>query len=112
MPVDTKAVLDKEGVPNEMLTHDDLVRRYPQMSLEGIGFGFFEPTTGVLKAREGCLAVAEAFQRKGGRVTMRKLPRPALGPPARPSRPPAAPASRRRPSSLPAGPGCRRCFPN
>ncbi len=74
--VDTKAVLDKEGVPSEILNHDELVRRYPQMSLDGIGFGLFEPTTGVLKAREGCRAVAEAFERKGGRVTIANV---ALG---------------------------------
>jgi glycine/D-amino acid oxidase-like deaminating enzyme len=63
----TKAVLDKTRVPNEVLSHDELARRYPQMNPEGVGVALFEPTTGVLKAREGCLAVAEAFQRKGGR---------------------------------------------
>jgi glycine/D-amino acid oxidase-like deaminating enzyme len=64
----TKTVLDKYKVPNEVLTRDDLRRRYPQMNPEGIGVALFEPTTGVLKAREGCLAVAEAFQKKGGRL--------------------------------------------
>jgi len=63
----TKAVLDRNRVPNEVLSHDELARRYPQMNAEGIGVALFEPTTGVLKAREGCLAVAEAFQKKGGR---------------------------------------------
>jgi glycine/D-amino acid oxidase-like deaminating enzyme len=63
----TKTVLDKTGVPNEALSHDELARRYPQMNAEGVGVALLEPTTGVLKAREGCIAVAEAFQRKGGR---------------------------------------------
>jgi glycine/D-amino acid oxidase-like deaminating enzyme len=63
----TKKVLDQERVPNEVLTPADLERRYPQMNPEGIGVALFEPTTGVLKAREGCIAVAEAFERKGGR---------------------------------------------
>lgn len=63
----TKAVLDKYRVPNEVLDHDELKRRYPQMSPEGVGVALLEPTTGVLKAREGCIAVAEAFQKKGGR---------------------------------------------
>ena len=63
----TKVVLDKYGVPNEVLSPDDLRRRYPQMNSEGVGVALFEPTTGVLKAREGCIAVAEAFQKKGGR---------------------------------------------
>ncbi len=68
----TKAVLDKYQVPNEVLSHDELRRRYPQMNPEGIGVALFEPTTGVLKAREGCIAVAEAFQRKGGRFRIGK----------------------------------------
>jgi len=63
----TKAVLDKHRVPNEVLSHDELRRRYPQMNPEGVGVALFEPTTGVLLARAGCSAVAEAFERKGGR---------------------------------------------
>ncbi len=63
----TKAVLDKFRVPNEVLSHDELRRRYPQLNPEGVGVALFEPSTGVLKAREGCSAVADAFQRKGGR---------------------------------------------
>jgi glycine/D-amino acid oxidase-like deaminating enzyme len=71
----TKTVLDRQGVPNEVLSPIDLKRRYPQMSPEGVGVALFEPTTGVLKAREGCLAVAEAFQKKGGRFRIaRALP--------------------------------------
>ncbi len=62
----TKTVLDKFRVPNEVLTPAELRRRYPQMNPEGVGIALFEPTTGVLKAREGCIAVAEAFQKKGG----------------------------------------------
>src|SRR6266704_1339030 len=72
----TKAVLDKYQVPNEVLSHDELRRRYPQMNPEGIGVALFEPTTGVLKAREGCIAVAEAFQKKGGRF---RIGRTSLG---------------------------------
>jgi len=68
----TKAVLDKYRVPSEVLSHDELRRRYPQMDPEGLGVALFEPTTGVLKAREGCIAVAEAFQRKGGRFRIGK----------------------------------------
>jgi sarcosine oxidase len=72
----TKAALDKYGVPNERLSPADLRRRYPQMNAEGVGVALFEPTTGVLKAREGCLAVAEAFQKKGGRF---RISRAELG---------------------------------
>src|SRR5258706_6413979 len=68
----TKAVLDKYRVPNEVLSHDEIRRRYPQMNPEGVGVALFEPTTGVLKAREGGIAVAEAFQTKGGRFRIGK----------------------------------------
>ena len=42
------------------------------MNADGIDFGFFVPSTGVLKAREGCVAVAQALQRKGGRLVVAK----------------------------------------
>jgi glycine/D-amino acid oxidase-like deaminating enzyme len=76
----TKAVLDKFSVPNQVLSHDDLKRLYPQMNPEGVEVALFEPTTGVLKAREACLAVADALQRKGGRLrTARARPGRASG---------------------------------
>src|SRR5262249_25272965 len=62
----TKAALDKYAVPCERLTPAELRHRWPQMNADGIGVALFEPTTGVLKAREGCLAVADAFEKKGG----------------------------------------------
>ena len=68
----TKTVLDKFKVPNEVLTPAELRRRYPQMNPEAVGIALFEPTTGVLMAREGCIAVAEAFQKKGGRFRIGK----------------------------------------
>jgi len=63
----TKTVLDRLGVANEMIQRDELLRRYPQFNLDGIEVGHVVPSTGVLKAREACLAVAEAFDAKGGR---------------------------------------------
>ncbi|MEJ0040420.1 MAG: FAD-dependent oxidoreductase [Gammaproteobacteria bacterium] len=62
----TRKAFDKYHVPYEVIKHDDLGRRFPQISNEGVDFGFYTPTTGVLKAREGCVAVAHAFQQKGG----------------------------------------------
>lgn len=72
----TKTVLDKHKVPNERLSGDEVRRRYPQMNAAGIGVALFEPTTGVLKAREGCMAVSDAFQKKGGRL---RIARATLG---------------------------------
>lgn len=71
----TRKAFDKYRVPYEVIGHDDLARRFPQISREGVEFGFYTPTTGVLKAREGCVAVAHAFSQKGGTyVTARATP--------------------------------------
>ncbi len=73
---DTRKVFDKLRVKYEVIKHDDLARQYPQMNFESIDFAMSTPTTGVLKAREGCVAVAQAFEKKGGRFVTAKV---ALG---------------------------------
>lgn len=67
---ETQTVLDRVGVETQVLTRDEVVRRFPQVNAEGIGLGIYTPSTGVLKAREGCQAVADAFQNAGGRFTI------------------------------------------
>ena len=67
---ETQTVLDRVGVETQVLTHADVVRRFPQVNAEGINLGVYTPGTGVLKAREGCQAVADAFQKSGGRFTI------------------------------------------
>jgi sarcosine oxidase len=67
---ETQTVLDRVGVETHVLTQADVVRRFPQVNAEGINLGVYTPGTGVLKAREGCQAVADAFQRNGGRFTI------------------------------------------
>jgi glycine/D-amino acid oxidase-like deaminating enzyme len=57
---DTRKVFDKLGVNYEVIEHDDLARRYPQITIENIDFAMYTPGTGVLKAREGSVAVAQA----------------------------------------------------
>ena len=73
---DTRKVFDQLRVKYELLEHDELVRQYPQMNFESIDFAMYTPSTGVLKAREGCVAVAHAFEKKGGRLVIAKA---ALG---------------------------------
>jgi glycine/D-amino acid oxidase-like deaminating enzyme len=43
------------------------------MNTQSVDFGMYTPSTGVLKAREGCVAVAQAFERKGGRYVTAKV---------------------------------------
>jgi sarcosine oxidase len=69
---ETRKVFDRLGVKYDVLNHDELARRYPQMNARDIQVVMSTPSTGVLKAREGCVAVAQAFEKKGGRfVTAR-----------------------------------------
>ena len=68
----TQTVLTKLGVENEVIEHDEVARQYPQFNLDGIDFGYYLPSTGVLMARRGCFAVAEDFQRKGGEFILAK----------------------------------------
>ena len=72
----SKRLLDKHSITNEVLDHDELVRRWPQINLEEIEVGFFEPEGGLLRARQSCESVAQAFQQKGGELV---IGRAALG---------------------------------
>jgi monomeric sarcosine oxidase len=59
----TKEVLKRNGVPFEELERDGIVHRYPQVNLEGIASGIYEPESGVLMARRAVAAVvAEAVR--------------------------------------------------
>lgn len=66
----TQATLARLGVATEAMSHDDLRRRYPQMNPEGVGVGLLEPGASVLRAKQAILAVAAAFKRKGGTLTI------------------------------------------
>src|SRR5271154_4259697 len=51
------AVLQKNNIPCERLSLDDLRRRYPQISFDEDSWGIFEPHSGVLMARRAVHAV-------------------------------------------------------
>lgn len=59
-------LLRQAGIEFEELTTDQLVKRYPQINLEGIRWGIFEPDAGYLLARQACAAVLEQFLAEGG----------------------------------------------
>lgn len=73
---ETRQTWEKVGVRHEVLTHDEIRYRYPQINSEGIGVALYEPDAGVGRARMACLAVAEAFRRQGGEIV---VARAALG---------------------------------
>lgn len=62
----SKKSLDKYNIDSEIIGHDELRRRYPQMNPDGVGVALFEPGAGTLFARRACLAVGRAFQNAGG----------------------------------------------
>ena len=62
--IDSLAMLQKNNVPREKLSLDDLCRRYPQVAFEQDAWGILEPESGVLMARRAVQAVVdEAVQR-------------------------------------------------
>jgi glycine/D-amino acid oxidase-like deaminating enzyme len=65
---ETRKTFDRLKIAYEILSHDDVVRRYPQFDATGVEFAVFTPSTGVLRARESCHAVARSFEKKGGRI--------------------------------------------
>ena len=57
-------------VPIERMTPGDIRKRWPQIDPVGMEAGLFEPGASILRARESIMAVADAFQKKGGTVTI------------------------------------------
>jgi sarcosine oxidase len=61
----TSTTLKRCGVEFEELNRSTLEKRYPQIGLEGIKRGIFEPKSGVLMARRAVAAVVEDAVRLG-----------------------------------------------
>jgi sarcosine oxidase len=73
----TRTVFEKLGVAHEVVPHEELAKRHPQMRPEGIEFALFEPSAGVLRARYAMQVVASAFEKKGGRVRIGRAEPPS-----------------------------------
>jgi glycine/D-amino acid oxidase-like deaminating enzyme len=63
-----KATLDRNGVENEIIDHDELAYRWPQVSPEGVEACHYEPTAAAIRAAKACQAVSDAFERQGGEL--------------------------------------------
>lgn len=76
-----RAIFERLGVPYEVLSPDEVHRRWPQVDFSEYESVFYEPTGGVVKARESMIAVSEAFMHKGGTVKVgHALPAPKGSP--------------------------------
>lgn len=66
----TRKVFERLGVSYERLAHDELRRRYPAMSFDGVVVGLLEPGAAILRARDAIMEVGRAFERQGGTLTI------------------------------------------
>lgn len=66
----TTKIFTRMGVPFERLGPDEMRKRWPQMDPVGMEVGLYEPGASILRARESIIAVGEAFERKGGTLTI------------------------------------------
>jgi sarcosine oxidase len=69
-----RTIFDRLKFPYEILTRDELARRWPQLATEDSPdvVGFYQPRGGTLKAHASCVAVATSFQKKGGQFVLAK----------------------------------------
>ena len=58
--------LDEVGVAYEEVSASKIGKLWPQINLEGISWGIYEPSAGYLLARHACQLVLEAFRGEGG----------------------------------------------
>jgi sarcosine oxidase len=72
----TKSVLQRNGVEFEELNGVAIARRYPQIDLDGIASGIYEPESGVLMARRAVAAVVAEAIRVGVEFKLTAIPEP------------------------------------
>ncbi len=63
-----RPIFDRLKLAYELLTPEEVHRRWPQIRYDDAETIVYEPGGGVLKARESMIAVAEAIVRKGGHI--------------------------------------------
>ncbi len=59
-------VLRDAGIPYQELSVQEMTARWPQINLEGVHWGIYEPEGGFLTARIACQAVLDGFLAEGG----------------------------------------------
>jgi len=73
----TQDALRRNGVEFEELNRDALLARYPQINLEGIASGIYEPESGVLLGRRAVAAVAGEAVRLGAECKLAAIVEPS-----------------------------------
>ncbi len=60
------SLLQKAGIPYEELASNEMAMRWPQINLEDVPWGIYEPNGGFLEAGPSCEAVRDGFLAEGG----------------------------------------------
>ena len=69
----TREWWEKYKIPHEVLTGDEVRKRWPQWKTDDINHALFEPDAGVVRARRSCEAVAEVFRHEGGTIVIERV---------------------------------------
>ena len=110
--VTSHETLTRLGVPHAMLDRAEIGRRWPQMALDGIEVGVFEPEGGALLARRAVAALAAELEARGvTRVTASVRTPVPTGGSAHRDRHPVGRALRGRPVRLRLRPVDGQLFP-
>lgn len=73
----TRELWTAQGVKHEVLTGDEVRKRWPQMNNDDTTIGLYEPDAGVARARASTLAVAAIAQKEGVNLRIGRV-RPGL----------------------------------
>ncbi len=69
----TKEWWIKNKIPHEVLTGDEVRKRWPQWKTDDMSHAIYEPDAGVVRARRSCEAVAEVFRQDGGTIVIDRV---------------------------------------
>ena len=58
--------LQEAGIRYKELSGNEIAKRWPQINLDGVPWGIYEPDGGFLEARASCQAVRDGFVTEGG----------------------------------------------
>lgn len=73
------ALNKKLGAPMERIERAELLKRYPQLGLDGIQFGVLQPTMGALMARRSVQTLVSEFVAAGGSYQQLAIQPPKAG---------------------------------
>src|SRR5690606_25219990 len=73
------ALNQKLGAPTQRIERAELLKRYPQLGLDGIQFAVLQPTMGPIMARRGVQTLVKEFVAAGGTYRQLAIQPPGAG---------------------------------